>query len=521
MNVRKRAAFLSAAVLFLQVVSVKVGTYTYWPACVTSCHAGQPQSEKSKSTDSKKAKAQTPKPKNKISAGSTKKSSVRTLTMPTEEKPDRFGKTKDDVLDLRINEFGTQILSKSGRAVHCWDIAGNKILHTFELPKRRLAYQKPTAGHAFLSPNTKIVGIFRELPDDLSEVALYESDNGKLIGKFSLGKKKTLYDASTPDAFTASGDYLLLRCGRSLGPPALFAIATVNAKGFLVQTPEPETRESPLELLIPHPTEPLFFLLRRSNKRAENPSGISLLNLKSQQTTAVAGITDNPSSLFFDRGLEISGDGKLLLMHSIQNKSEHTPSAIEVCDWKAGKRLCRITEDMVHYTNTHFSPDGKRFFVVRNADYFELNIGTGGTHENVPDRIELYEAASGNQLASVSIDQFGIKGDISASAISGDGRKLALVQGLDIHIIDFRTAFGVAPLTPIAAPVRQYAIPVGKEPRSELPSAAKGHKPATGKNPPAKSKALDPDELAKRRAEFKARMEKKKKELEKSRKSKG
>lgn len=307
-----------------------------------------------------------------------------------------------------------------------------------------------------MSPDTRFVAEFREKADGKREVSLYRADTGGVIATHPLPDKTMLTTGAIPDAFTPAGDYLLMQARTSLGPEVIYAISTRTGAIGLVDFPTPPRIGPPRRLLLPVPGDSKLIAFRQVRKKADNPAGVTVMDLRTKKETPITGFDLEPGQLFYDKAVHVSPNGRYVLARKMKGRGSR--SRIEVCDWRTNKKVFELSEKMVHYTDPRFTADGKRFVVVRNADYYLLSIPGGKS--NVPDSIDLYDIATSERIGRFRPADYGIKGNIATIELSGDGRALVLALDTRVYVVEFDVAFGVDPLPSVVVGAGGYPLPV-------------------------------------------------------------
>ena len=133
------------------------------------------------------------------------------------------------------------------------------------------------------------------------------------------------------------------------------------------------------------------------------------------------------------------------------------PKALQVCEWRSGKRLLDLTAGNFTISRGCFTPDGQRILVTRQATVEKWIIGgaDGFRKEQYPNTVELYDLATKKQLGQYETNEESISG----IGISADGKTLALADRTVVSGVDFEAAFGVAPLPPVKRPTRTEPAP--------------------------------------------------------------
>jgi hypothetical protein len=377
---------------------------------------------------------------------------LRKWTVPAKTDPDKSEDGSYDVHELQINADGTRLLSRSKREVVYWNASYRIRLQTYEPAKPRWHYQEPNTKHMFLSPDCRFVATMQEKPDDSREVTVRQAESGRLQCTAQLDKTTSLH-SSTPEAYTAAGDYLFLN-GSCKYQFTVQAVSLQTGTTRVVNLPVREGDHRVCLQLLPVPGQPVFLLFRDDRSTKSNPSGIAAFDLTTGKETPLTCLTVVPWHLFFERGVQLSHDGKRLLAGTIEQ--------VQVCDWQTNRRLFELKEGMVNYLHFRFTPDGSRILFVREPKYEIIRIGgdPGRKPDKVVTTIELYDLVTKKRIAQYVPEKQGIKKRITALALSQDGKTLALAEGRDIYVLDFEAAFGVPPLAPVLPSTEPVALPL-------------------------------------------------------------
>jgi hypothetical protein len=178
--------------------------------------------------------------------------------------------------------------------------------------------------------------------------------------------------------------------------------------------------------------------------RKTNPSGLSTVNLTTGKETPLASPRVQPA-VIDQRPLILSPDGSLLLVKGADK--------LEVCDWRSDRLLFHHEQKNDHYVQPCFTPDGKRFAVIRRVTgltRYEFDPNTPGRTigHRIDDEVFLFDVARQEQIGSFRPAEHGLDSVVSALALSGDGQSFAVWTGSQVDVVDFQAAFGVAPLPP-------------------------------------------------------------------------
>jgi hypothetical protein len=385
----------------------------------------------------------------KPAADSKPRTAARHWPIPAPDKLDKLEALAYELRDIVVNDSGTRALARSHREVHYVGLNSGKILQTYRPARPRWDYQKPDTHFMFLSPNARFVAIGAESHSSAknkdSEMAIVEVESGRTIAKCALEGDTDLHHFTNAGTFTASSDFVLLP-GYIQKEIYIQVISTDGARRT-VNIANSKNVEPQCRLLLPVPKEPTVIIYRERGKGGSNGTGISALDLRSGKETAITAVTTKAWMLQWDRGVQLSPDGKLLLVQS--------PEQVQLCDWKANQRLQEITGNMEQFHHPRFTPDGKRFVIMRVPQYEILRFGFGPGQapssgiEKVPTTIELYEVESKQRIGEFAPINFDINSYVTSYAFSRDGKTIALATSHDVHVLDFRTVFGIEPLPPV------------------------------------------------------------------------
>jgi hypothetical protein len=384
------------------------------------------------------ANADRPK-KNDSSSAPRRQLILRRLNVPTELAPDKWGNSPFDVHDLAINSDGSRLITKSKKQVVCWDLVSGRPLQTFLGPKPAWDYMEPKADRVFMSPDTRFVASLSQNKNHEYSLELHEAETKRLIGAVVPDKNILLLDHMLP-AFTPSGASLLLHGSGRGGGLGIQAVSIRNAVLTNVHCSTKGFKEGHVEALLVVPNEPTLILHRRGDK------ALFALDLRTGQETAITAITNKPWHLHFERGIDISADGRFVISAGIDH--------IQVCDWRANRQVLNHKESNVAYLQPHFTPDGKRFLFVRQPQYDLLYFGgaKSGVRETPPCTLELYDVASQGKLSEFTLDKDHTVKRITALALSQNGKVIAIANHTSVFCLDFQATFGVTPLPPLPRP---------------------------------------------------------------------
>jgi hypothetical protein len=409
---------------------------------------GEPGDPATKDAQAASSQAQPP-----VASTPTPRAIRKVVAVPADVKPDKWGKTPFDVHDITISEDGSRLLTKSEKEVHCVDVARSKVLQTFKPGKPRWDYMKPTAKHIFLSPDAKYVvefhvspGTGKRVADDIKEAIVFEAESGRKVGMFILDRELSLHEGSHSVNFTATGQFALVHGGIGRESLGIQAVSTRTATGSTLSLPPGKKINGVYQLILPIPGEPNMIIASQGMRTPKGSgSGLSSIDLRTGEQKAITGISDKPWQLHSERDVELSPDGKLLAASGLE--------FAQVCDWRANRSVCRITDGMTHFGQIHFTADSKRFVILRRPQYDVIQFGGNdpGRH-SVPCTLELFDIGSGNKIAGFTMKNYDIPNRVDAVALSRDGKTIALGSGLNVYLLDFRGAFGIEPLPPAPRP---------------------------------------------------------------------
>lgn len=364
---------------------------------------------------------------------------LQRINVPLDGQPDQFGKSPFDIHDLAINADGTRLITKSKKAVIYWDTKTGKALQTYLPPKPAWDYQEPKADRIFMSPDTRVVATLTVNKSNAYFLELHETESKRLLGTCVPDKDNHLLDQMLP-AFTPSGASMLLH-GSMAGGLTVQAVSTSSAAISNVYRGPKGFTKGHVEELLAVPNSPTLILWRRGGK---NPLA---LDVRTGQETAITGITNKPWHLFFERGMDVSADGRYLLVAGLNE--------LQVCDWRTNESFIKLKESDVAFLQPRFTPDGKRFVVMRQPQYDIIHIGgpKGGSREHPPCTLELYDVAGKRQIGKFTLSKEQTVARITGLALSQNGKVVAIANHTSALCLDFEGLFGVAPLPPISRPV--------------------------------------------------------------------
>src|SRR5262249_21593672 len=151
---------------------------------------------------------------------------------------------------------------------------------------------------------------------------------------------------------------------------------------------------------------------------------VFVLDMNTGKEKRLTSITIEPFSLFENRGIKLSPNGRYL-------SARH--GRFLIVDWKEDRRLM---EQNGYHKSEWFTPDGKRLVAACDTDFiqyvnFQRTTPVGGW-------LELYDVEKGVQIGKCVPQDHGMKDGITALAFSGDGKKFALADGkASVGIYDF------------------------------------------------------------------------------------
>ena len=178
-----------------------------------------------------------------------------------------------------------------------------------------------------------------------------------------------------------------------------------------------------------------------------NRQGIFVLDLQSGQERRLKSVTIEPFSLFENRGIKLSPNGRL----------SARGGQFVVVDWKADRQLMQKNGG---HLNECFTPDGKRRSSC-GTDIIQYQLYPSYKRLTpVGGWLELYDVEKGVLIGKCVPEHHGLTEGIRSIAFSGDGKKFALGDAAaGVALLDFEMAFGVAPLPPLPRP-QPESLPV-------------------------------------------------------------
>jgi WD40 repeat protein len=149
-------------------------------------------------------------------------------------------------------------------------------------------------------------------------------------------------------------------------------------------------------------------------------------------------LTVNSIKAVARRTLELSTDSKWLLSFE--------PGTLQVCDPVVDRLAFQKTETNWVFHLPKFSPDGNQVMAVRYPTIYYLKVGYLGAitgMEYLSPTLTIWNIRQQKQLASLELRQIeGLK-RIDQYALSPDGTKFAIADGLTIRVFDFHKLFGL------------------------------------------------------------------------------
>lgn len=367
---------------------------------------------------------------------------IRSWEMP---KLDGVDKLDLEIVDLAVDKTGASVLAKSKREVYCFDLSAGRLLQTFRPPKSSFN-RNPTTERMFLSPDARFVATWSAAPGKSKNaqdiVTFQEAQTARLVS--SANVKRDMDITFDPITFSPGGETLLLP-GGFRSNLCVQAVSVTDGTTKIIPLPAPRNQDRWLRILMPLPGQPAFVACWGNDRvRGKRPSRLTTLDLTSGTEQPLASIDIEPWYSFYDRRATVSPNGAWVLAQD-ERRGE---SDFEVGDLREGSVLFKHTESDVSFRRGMFTPDGKRF-LVEWCPHFEtvyfnaaLNMPQKRT---VPCRLQLYDVASRRKLAECDLDAYA-----QTLAISGDGRTIVYSHERELYAVDFRKAFRLDPLRPIA-----------------------------------------------------------------------
>jgi hypothetical protein len=148
----------------------------------------------------------------------------------------------------------------------------------------------------------------------------------------------------------------------------------------------------------------------------------------------------------YDRRLEISPNGQFAVA---QDTGQVGVGRFQLADLWNDKLMTNVAASMASFDTACFTPDGRRF-IVQWVPHFRMSYYNPAApnlsrSESVSCRLELYEISPPKLIAECEVPTFA-----RTMTISADGRLVAWTRGSHVYTMDFKTAFGVNPLPPLA-----------------------------------------------------------------------
>ena len=363
------------------------------------------------------------------------------------EMPELNGVDKLDlqIVDLAVDKTGATVLAKSKKEVYCFDLTGGKFLQTFR-PPRAPFNRNPTTERMFLSPDARFVAIWSAAPGSSKNaqdiVTFQEARTARLVSSANVKRDADiLFD---PVTFSPGGEALLLP-GAVHTNLYVQVVSVADGSTRMIPLSAPRKQSRWLRILMPVPGR-AEFLACWGNDRVpgKRPSRLTTLDLQSGMEEPLQSIDIEPWYSFYDRRATVSPNGDWVLAQD----ERHRESDFEVGDLRSGSLLFKHTEGDVSFRRGLFTPDGKRF-LVEWCPHFEIMYLNAAPNlpqrQTVPCKLQLYEVASRRKLAECDLNAYA-----QTLAISGDGRTIVYSHERELYALDFRRAFRLDPLRPIA-----------------------------------------------------------------------
>jgi hypothetical protein len=363
------------------------------------------------------------------------------LALPDGKNADAASGDKDYYVHaLCLDPAGTRVIAVSQHNTWCLDVATGNTLQTFH---NELPTNNPRPQLIGASPDARFVIV----PSvDGKDVTLRDAATGRVIGGSHLsdtGKfNKFLLESRLP-ALTPAADYLLVGTG-VVTPANLHALSTRTAADKLVDVPRIDFSKKAYEYLLPIPQASTFLVYGSARvDHKTNPSNLFAVDLATGKETPLTCLHFAP--LFTDyRPMALSPDGSLLLVKGL--------ATLEVCDWRANRLLFHYEEKVAHFDHACFTPDGQRVAFIDRANgviQSQIDPQTGKwVNHPIDDVINLFDIARQEKIGSFTPHTEGLGSRVRALAISHDGQSFAVWTGTEVTVVDFQSAFGVAPLPP-------------------------------------------------------------------------
>jgi hypothetical protein len=391
---------------------------------------------------------------------------LRRLGLPQSKEKDTRAEVQDlFVQALYLDPTGTRLLAVGLHESYCIDVAGAKLLQRIR--------NDSSLRRSFLlvgSPDARFVVV----PDaDGKEFTLRDAATGRAIGGAQrLPEEKVSLSQWTSrfPTFTPARQYLLVAAS-SPRDSTLYAISTQTGKRQVVDLSNRDRSNRDFSCVLALPQQSTLFLAGGARvDRKSNPSGVAVLDLATGKETRLASLTVGPSTIE-NRCMALSPDGTLLLV-----KSKDT---LEVCDWRNDQLVFQYQDKLGHLVHPWFTPDGKRLIALRRASgVLRLQLDPENPGRTLARRIDdvicLFDLTRQEPIGSFTPAQHGLDTLVRALAMSHDGRSFAVWSGNEVTLIDFQTAFGIAPLPPQPRLEGPEELPLKPEPaKAEMPRRRK------------------------------------------------
>jgi hypothetical protein len=346
------------------------------------------------------------------------------------------------VVDLVVNESGTEAVAKTEKEVYCFDLTRGVVLQTYR-PVVTARNRDPNAERMFLSPKAKYVATLApadsaQKPD--ATITFQEAESGRVVSIATLEHDAPIdFDPAT---FTPQENTLLLP-GSFRGRPCIQAVSVANGTHKFVNLP---IKNGGINMLLPLAGQARFLACWSKDRISEkHPSRVSILDLQSWTERVVSSIGIEPYFSFYDRRAAVSPEGKMLLVADIMQGGE---AHFELTDLRFDQLIIQRTERNRRFVRPLFTPDEQRIIVESCPNYEiirPIHASNQPGIERPPSTLQLYDVASGKMIAEHSLD---IR-PAATLAISGDGKKIVFSYELELLVMDFKTAFRVEPLPPM------------------------------------------------------------------------
>jgi hypothetical protein len=338
--------------------------------------------------------------------------------------------------EIGVDQTGFRIVTQTQLEAVCWETASGTRVQTFKAASEIVPRKPPDKPELrvdeeiFITRDARIVARVRR---DGTRITFHEAATGRQIGVYNTPKGKSRYLDYQPPAFTPRGDYLLFMQERD----ALVAVNTETATGAEVRMPANWTKAhtNMWRVLIPAPQESVLI------RHAIGDQGIFALDLKTGQERQIKSVNFEPFSLFENRGIKLSPNGRYLSARR---------GEFVVVDWKEDRKLTYQTGG--HFQEW-FTPDGKRLVVATDTNIIQYQTYPYKRLTPIGGWLELYDVEKGVMIGKCVLEDHGIKEGTAALAFSGDGKKFALGdRHASVALFDFELAFGVPSLPPLPRP---------------------------------------------------------------------